>query len=171
MSLFLSAGHYPAAPGAAWRGFVEHTEARLWVDELARLLPRAVVVPSVELGAKIRWINARARTDDLALEVHFNAATPTARGSETLFAPGSPRSQVVAAQVQAAIAHHFQPDRGTKPGWFQADPAKGPLAFLARTRCMALIIEPDFVYRADAIRAGRAACCADLAKTLRRFTT
>ena len=170
MSLFLSAGHYPAAPGAAWLSFVEHTEARLWVAEIVRHLPAVQLVPSSELGAKIRWINARAKPTDLAVEIHFNAATPSARGSETLFAPGSPRGQVVAVQVQAALAHHFQPDRGTKPGWYQGNPAKGPLAFLAKTRCAALILEPAFIYQADEIRAKRAACCLDLANTFRRFT-
>lgn len=169
MSLFLSAGHSPAAPGAAWRGFVEHLEAREWVAELSRLLPGAQLVPPGELGAKIRWVNARARPTDLAVEVHFNAATPTARGSETLYAPGSRRGAVLAADVQAVLARFFEPSRGIKPGWYQANPAKGPLAFLAQTRCTALILEPEFIYRADEIRAHRAACCAALANALRRY--
>jgi hypothetical protein len=168
MSLFLSAGHYPAAPGAAWKGFVEHTEARLWVAELSRLLPGAQLVPALELGAKVRWINARAQPVDLAVEIHFNAATPTARGSETLHAPGSVRGAVLAADVQAVLARFFLPSRGIKPGWFQANPAKGPLAFLAQTRCAALILEPEFIYHAEQIRTHRAACCAALADTLRR---
>lgn len=170
MSLFLSAGHYPAAPGAAWKGFVEHTEARLWVAEIARYLPSAQLVPAAELGAKIRWINARAQLADLAVEIHFNAATPTARGSETLHAPGSVRGAVLAADLQAVLARHFLPNRGIKPGFYQQNPAKGPLAFLVQTRCAALIVEPAFVYQADEIRAKRAACCLDLANTLRRFT-
>lgn len=169
MALFLSAGHHPAAPGAAWRGFVEHAEARLWVAELARLLPSAQLVPTGDLGAKVRWINARAQLADVALEVHFNAATPTARGSETLHAPGSVRGAVLASDVQAVLGQFFQPSRGIKPGWYQANPEKGPLAFLAQTRCAALIIEPEFIYRAEDIRANRAACCAALADTLRRF--
>jgi N-acetylmuramoyl-L-alanine amidase len=168
MSLFISAGHHPAAPGAAWKGFVEHAEARLWVAEISRHLPAAQLVPSLELGAKIRWINARARPADLAVEVHFNAATPTARGSETLHAPGSGRGAVLAVDVQAVLARFFLPNRGIKPGWYQANPSKGPLAFLAKTRCAALILEPEFIYRADEIRANRAACCAALANTLRR---
>jgi hypothetical protein len=170
MSLFLSAGHSPAAPGAAWRGFVEHAEAREWVAELSRLLPGAQLVPPGELGAKIRWVNARARPTDLAVEVHFNAATPTARGSETLHAPGSGRGALLAVEVQAVLARHFLPNRGIKQGWYQQNPAKGPLAFLAKTRCAALILEPAFIYQADEIRAKRAACCLDLANTLRRFT-
>ena len=171
MSLFLaSAGHYPAAPGAAWKGFVEHTEARLWVAEIVRHLPAVQIVPSSELGAKIRWINARAKPTDLAVEIHFNAATPSARGSETLHAPGSGRGALLAVEVQAVLARHFLPNRGIKQGWYQGNPAKGPLAFLAKTRCAALILEPAFIYQADEIRAKRAACCLDLANTFRRFT-
>lgn len=168
MSLFLSAGHHPAAPGAAWRGFVEHHEARLWVAELAGHLSGAQLVPALELGAKIRWINARARPWDLAIEIHFNAATPTARGSETLHVPGLAPSMALAAEVQAVLARFFLPSRGIKPGWYQGDPRKGTLGFLSRTRCMALILEPEFIYHAEQIRTHRAACCAALADTLRR---
>lgn len=169
MALFLSAGHYPAAPGAAWKGFVEHDEALLWAWKLISLIPKAQFVPPTELSAKVRWINARAKVDDLALEIHFNAATPTARGSETLYCPGSAGGMIIASGVQSAIAQFFSPDRGIKPGWYQGNPTKGPLAFLSQTRCAALIIEPEFIYRAEDIRANRAACCAAIAESIRRF--
>lgn len=171
--LFLSAGHYPKATGAAWRGLVEHDEAVLWVREMLKHLPSStIVVPSTELSQKIRFINERVNPrfrPNLALEVHFNAATPTARGSETLYAPGSQYSAAVARDVQDVLAQFFQPSRGVKPGWFQADPKKGPLAFLAQTSCPAVILEPEFIYNADGIRANRAACCKALAQLLGRF--
>lgn len=166
--LFLSAGHHPRAPGAAWQGFVEHTEAVLWVQELARLMPRALVVPTGELGAKVRWINARAGANDLAVEIHFNASPRNAgQGSETLYCPGASRSLLIGRNVQPILAAHFAPDRGLKPGFYQADPKKGPLYFLKETRCAALILEPEFIYHADTIRARRSACCAALANHLR----
>lgn len=166
--LFLSAGHHPAAPGAAWKGFVEHQEAVKWVTHLARLMPNAMVVPTGDLGRKVAWINARAKKGDLAVEIHFNAATPSAKGSETLFAPGSVQGQAWAGEIQACVSKLFLPNRGTKIGWYQADPAKGPLAFLSKTKCTAVIVEPEFVYWADQIYANRAACCDALAKVLWR---
>jgi hypothetical protein len=30
--IFVSAGHYPSAPGARWERFVEHDEAVIWAD-------------------------------------------------------------------------------------------------------------------------------------------
>lgn len=167
--LFLSAGHHPAAPGAAWRGLIEHTEAVRWVAELAQRLPAARVVPPSELGAKIRWINTRAQPSDLAIEIHFNAANPSVRGSETLYNPGSGRGAVLAVDAQAALAKHFSPSRGIKPGWYQQNPAKGRLAFLSNTRCTALILEPEFIYNVDGIRAGMMLCCTDLATVFRRY--
>jgi N-acetylmuramoyl-L-alanine amidase len=166
--LYLSAGHHPRAPGAAWQGFVEHTEAMLWVQEIARALPSAIVVPTGELGAKVRWINARAGAFDLALEIHFNAAPGNrGQGSEVLYMPGSSTGLKVARTVQATVAQHFAPDRGIKPGFYQAEPTKGPLYFLKATRCTALILEPEFIYHADIIRARRSSCCAALANLLR----
>jgi hypothetical protein len=169
--LFLSAGHHPAAPGAAWKGLVEHTEAVRWVSELSRLLPEAIVVPPGNLTQKIGFINARAASNDLAIDLHFNAASkPTARGSETLYNPGSVHGQKIATEVQFVVmAKHFPPNRGIKLGYLQTDPAKGPLAFLSRTRCTALIIEPEFIYHAESIRAGMVPCCTDLATILRRY--
>lgn len=169
--LFLSAGHHPRAPGAAWLGFVEHTEAVLWVQELARLLPRAVAVPTGELGAKVRWINQRATADDLAIEIHFNASPRNAgQGSETLYCPGSTAGLLIGRDVQAQLARHFTPDRGLKPGFYQADKTKGPLYFLKATKCPSLILEPEFIYHADRIRTLRASACAAIANTLRRFS-
>lgn len=167
--LFLSAGHYPRAPGAAWQGFVEHTEAQAWVTELARLIPGATVVPTGELGAKVRWINERAAAFDLALEIHFNAGPGNrGQGSESLYSPGSTSGLLAARPIQAILAQHFAPDRGVKPGFYQADKLKGPLYFLKATRCASLILEPEFIYHAADIRAKRSSCCAALANLLRR---
>lgn len=168
--LFLSAGHHPRAPGASWLGFVEHTEALLWVQELSRHLPSAVVVPAGELGAKVRWINARASTTDLAVEIHFNASPRNAgQGSETLYCPGSTTGLLIGRDIQSQLARHFAPDRGLKPGFYQADKSKGPLYFLKATKCPSLILEPEFIYHAERIRSLRASCCAALANSLRRF--
>lgn len=168
--LFLSAGHHPRAPGAAWRGFVEHTEAQAWVTELSRLMPDAIVVPPGELGAKVRWINARATSSDLAIEIHFNASPKNAgQGSETLYMPGSSSGLLLGREVQAMLAHYFAPDRGLKPGFYQADKSKGPLYFLRATRCASLILEPEFIYHADRIRTLRPTCCVALSNLLRRF--
>ena len=170
--LFLSAGHHPRAPGAAWKGFVEHDEAVLWVAELLKHLPGAVPVPTGELSQKIQFINSQVpqrRKQNLALEVHFNAASHVVSGCETLYTPNSGHGRALAVEVQAVLAQHFPTNRGVKPGWYQADPKKGPLAFLSRTTVPALIIEPEFIYWPSRIREQRGPCCAALANLLRRF--
>lgn len=168
--IFLSAGHSPSAPGAAWKGFQEHAEAALWVAELGnRLGTAAVAVPTGTLGQKVAWINARANKWDIALEVHFNAAAnSSAEGCETLYSPNSTRGKTIAQRLQNSMAEFFL-SRGIKPGWFQQDKSKGPLAFLVQTRCAAVIIEPEFVYWASRIRERRSACCDSLAQALREF--
>lgn len=168
--IFLSAGHSPSAPGAAWKGFQEHAEASLWVAELGKSLgTAAVTVPTGTLAQKVVWINERATKWDLALDVHFNAAANTsAQGCETLYSPNSSRGKTIAKQLQNAMAGFFL-SRGIKPGWYQTDKSKGPLKFLSQTRCAAVIIEPEFVYWASRIREHRVACCESLAQALREL--
>lgn len=166
--IYLSAGHNPSAPGAAWKGFVEHAEATLWVSSIRDWYPQCVVVPSLSLNSKIAWVNKRASPLDLLVEVHFNAAAPGARGCETLYAPGSKHGARVAESLQGVLERFFR-GRGVKEGWYQQDPRRGPLALLARTKCISVIIEPEFVYNAELIRSQRKACCAALASELRRL--
>lgn len=166
--IYLSAGHHPSAPGAAWKGFVEHKEAMIWVWSISDWLPEAVIVPPVELSRKIAWVNKRASVNDFLVEVHFNAAAPGARGCETLYAPGSIRGRSTAEKIQSVLERFFV-GRGIKEGWYQQDPRRGPLALLARTKCTSIIIEPEFVYNAELIRSQRKACCVALASELRRL--
>lgn len=78
---------------------------------------------------------------DFALELHFNAATPTATGTETLYWHRSARGKQFAAIVQRHMLVALQlRDRGIKPidedgrgGWF-----------LGRTSMPAVIAEPFF---------------------------
>lgn len=159
MRYFISAGHHPAAPGAVNGVFVEHDEAVLWQDTLCELLGDfAVRVPVGVLRTKVDFINARVLDGDVAIEIHFNAAqdengTPVGRGCETLHYPGSQAGIALAHMCQDVMSEFYAPDRGVKEGWYRLDPSRGPNFFLARTRCPAVIIEPEFVHRYDIIRA------------------
>lgn len=123
--IFISAGHYPAAPGAVYEGFVEHDEAARWAKRIVELLGAdAVLVPTGFLKDKVAFINARSTPGSVCIEIHFNdavkwrdknqdgAVTPdelehVGEGAETLYCPGSETGQKLAAAVQDAIDHLF----------------------------------------------------------------
>ncbi len=161
--IFLSAGHYPSAPGAKWERFVEHDEAIVWRDMLHDgLASLSMVVPTGVLKTKVDFINERSMSGDVAVEVHFNAArdsndNPIGRGCETLYYPGSIRGERIAVAIQKVMAEFFPPNRGAKEGWYRMDPSRGADFFLAKTKCAAVIIEPEFVHRSDVINDSREA--------------
>jgi hypothetical protein len=168
--IFVSAGHYPRVPGVWWRGIREHDECVPWMGALARLLPNSVIVPTGPLQDKIAWVNARARFEDIVVEVHLNAApSGQPRGSETLHFPGSIRGKHLAELIQSRLAYAFSPNRGAKPGYVQGDPDRGILALLKRTRCTSVIVEPEFIYWPEHYRGSREAGCAAIAGALRDF--
>lgn len=181
MRIAISAGHHPAAPGAAYEGFIEHREALVWQREVVRLLGAdGVAVPPGVLRSKVAWINAHRPA--LAVEIHFNDAwidrngdgnrdhdENPGRGSETLHYPGSRAGLRLAQAIQAELAQVFPPDRGAKEGWYRMNPAFGPDYFLARTRCPAVIVEPDFVVNRDRLWDNQAAGCAAIARGIRNY--
>lgn len=183
--IFVSAGHYPARPGARYRDVTEHAEAVRWADALcAALGDEATRVPNDTLREKVRFINHRAEDVDLAVEIHFNSfriwedlnrdglctedeLRAAGQGCETLYYPGSVAGHMLATACQEAIAQVFWPDRGVKEGWYRMNPRNGPDFFLAQTRCAAAILEPEFIHRIAEIEAGRDKAVALLAEVLR----
>lgn len=171
MTIAISAGHHPSRPGACYKGFCEHPEAVLWATLVVDLLgyQHAVQVPPGTLREKVGFINGLGC--EAAVEIHFNSAVDrdgnrVGEGSETLYYPGSARGRELAERLQSAIAPHFPPDRGVKEGWYRMDPSKGPDYFLARTRCPAVILEPEFIHHVERIRSRRDAACAAIAAAL-----
>lgn len=169
--IFVSAGHYPSKPGAKWERFIEHDEAVIWADDLCDCLASALRVPSGILRHKVDFINERVMNGDVAIEIHFNAARdadgkPVGRGCETLYYPGSVRGKELAETCQEAMSAVFEPDRGVKEGWYRMNPDNGPDFFLAKTKCPAVILEPEFVHRSELIIANRNEAIEKLANAL-----
>lgn len=175
MKIFVAAGHHATRPGAGRDGFYEHDEAVRWVDELMSIdkdaaSPLLIRVPDGELKKKVDFINYRCRWDDLAVEVHFNAALDKdgkdiGSGCVTLYMPGSDGGKTFARTCQTTLAAVFPPDRGVVEGWYRGEKARGAYFFLEKTRCVAVILEPEFVRHKDVIQAGRVAACAALYDT------
>lgn len=166
MKVAVSAGHYPKRPGAVFEGTNEHEKAVSWAKSITFYLRNLGVevfeVPTGGLGKKIRNINSEKC--DLAIEIHFNSDPGRrGKGSETLYYPWSKKGEELADKVQRSISAFCSPNRGAKPGWYRMDQPghidyKGdvegdeiPDAFLAKTNCTALIIEPYFLHEVDRI--------------------
>lgn len=181
--IYLSAGHYPESPGACHNDFCEYDEAAKWVVLLQKLLqPRTTVlmVPADKLTAKVAFINKTpTKPGDLAIEIHFNSdVSKKQHGSETLYCPGSVKGERAALIVQNALSSLLGPNRGAKEGWYQMDKPghkdypgdvegdEVPDYFLAKTNCVALILEPEFIYNRLAIESLRDVVCEVLADAI-----
>jgi len=182
----ISAGHHPTKPGACYEGFCEHDEAVRWVDEICSHLGESCLkVPATTLKEKVAFINARMPR--AAIEIHFNAARVwedldkngiqdvgevrnVGKGALTLYYPGSKNGLTLATAIQGNLETLF--DRhwnGVMEGWYRMNKKFGPDYFLEKTRCPAIIIEPEFIHRKDIIQNKRKEACIAIATTLKEF--
>lgn len=170
--IFISAGHHATKPGASFNGFSEFDEAELWADLLVEKLgDNSLRVPSGVLRDKVEFINNRDPVESIAVEIHFNAAVDgdgnnIGRGCETLYYPESKRGQLLAAFCNDALSSIFNPDRGIKEGWYRMNPKNGADFFLAKTKCPAVILEPEFIHRKEIIQVNRESACELLSNAL-----
>lgn len=160
--ILISAGHHETSTGAKFDGHSEYEFTTMWTDYIEKLLgERCIRVPNGTLKEKVTFLKDYGK-GNLAVEIHFNSAQMwkdqnangviddgeminVGRGSETLYYPGSKTGLKAATMMQNALSVVAPPNRGAKEGWYQMNRAKGPDYFLARTRCTALIIEPEFI--------------------------
>ena len=179
--LLLIAGHHPLAKGAGYNDHYEHDEAVLWVSEIANLVRGRMMVDIVPTGSvekKVSWINLQKNVS-LVCEVHFNSdESKRQQGSETLYCPGSPRGKAAAEIVQEALAGVFPPSRGAKEGYYRGD-RPGHVDYLGdiegdekiiylleKTKPVALIVEPEFIYNWEVLQDRRHPACGALADAL-----
>lgn len=154
--ILLGIGHNEKERGACNGSFCEFDIASNWIPRIKEILEYeeipVKVIPDGSLTDKVAFVNSHEDAV-AAVELHFNSNIRGARGSESLYAPGSVGGKELAERIQDQFERRsvFQPNRGAKVGYYQADPSKGLLYFLRATKCVAVIIEPEFMSILDAI--------------------
>lgn len=186
MNILLSAGHNPAAKGAEHNGFTEWDVATRWVSKIAQIISKAglpvLTVPTGSLTSKVKYINLNKAK--VAVEIHFNSdVSKKQKGSETLYCPGSVKGLEFANIIQQEFVGNgiFQPNRGSKAGWYRMDVPgrvdyKGDVDgdeqidyFLKETNCVALIVEPEFIYNVDTWMSNEETACKSIADGIIKF--
>ncbi|MFZ9938216.1 MAG: N-acetylmuramoyl-L-alanine amidase [Luteolibacter sp.] len=123
--------------------------APLIAGHLERYGIRSVIVEHYQghgYTAAMRWLAEHLRDLDVAaaLELHFNAAGPTARGHEWLHWHSSRRARALAVgldyEMRLQVPPAMLPARGPKP----RTPSDRGAEFLRLTHCPAVIAEPFF---------------------------
>jgi len=145
MRIAICPGHYSVKPGAENKKYKlsEHIEARHVVYALQDILYTQHDFVSIFFGSlptKVSHINNGQY--DLALDIHFN--TGGGHGCEVLYYPPSLKREKQAASMSAVIAKELEiTDRGAKEGYYRG--SKHYDYFVAKTNCMAFIVEPLFL--------------------------
>lgn len=95
-------------------------------------------------SSAMSWIAEQIRDygADVAVELHFNSADPTASGYEFLHWHRSSKSARLASCFHSSFKKYFPERKSRKPKAITSDDRGS--AFLQRTHCPAAILEPFF---------------------------
>lgn len=151
IGIFVGHGRQGDSGAVSTGGATEHTFNTTIAFDLAASLRRrnmdAAVIAEYEGGSyasAMRWVGAKAKAlgCDVAIELHFNSAGPTAEGYEYLFWHRSKDGERLATAFLKAHKMEFPNarNRGIKP----IDSTDRGALFLRGTPCPAVICEPFF---------------------------
>lgn len=152
--MFLSAGHGGPSnaydPGAVVSGTTEAEQMILLRDRIiSELRSRGFEVlwvpDDLSLRQTIDWINARARTGDVALEIHGDAySNPDVRGASCFYIANNSERKKHAEQVLLALLGRLRglPSRGAKP---DTATGVGSLGFCRQVVLPSLLLEVGFL--------------------------
>lgn len=157
--IFISAAHGGREAGGIDPGAIAGgtTEARemillrdLIVTELRARTVEVLAVPDdLSAAQTITWINSRARSTDVAVEIQADAASsPTVRGASVYhIANNNQRKQNAETLLMGLLRRVPQlPNRGVRP---DTDSGLGSLQFCRRTTLPALVMQVGFLSSPD----------------------
>lgn len=139
MAIYLSAGHYDKDPGATANGYVERDLAIELRDLIVPKLSGYRIITDKDSESLSQYLKRISPGDaSVVVEIHFNAATPKATGTEVLVADGHNKiSWDLADDLSTEIASTLCiPNRGVKT---ESDSHRGRLAFVRQPGACALI--------------------------------
>jgi N-acetylmuramoyl-L-alanine amidase len=157
--LYLSAGHYPEAvkggkadPGAIGNGLHEAdltSELRSLVyGELMLIAPNLKIITDRDdqwTGEWVNYLSKNAKKGDVICDIHFNAATPQAGGTEIIIPKDFTQEEKdLGALLQKAIVGVLKTkDRGVKT---EAHTARGKIGILFQPKVATnVLIEVCFI--------------------------
>ncbi|MCA1992264.1 MAG: N-acetylmuramoyl-L-alanine amidase, partial [Coleofasciculus sp. S288] len=153
--IFLSAGHDLIDPGAVAFGTTESKEMMLTRDLVSKELKSQgatfLSVPdNLTLRQTIQWINSQARSGDVAVELHGNAANGIARGTEAFHVDGNTKRKQDAELLLKALLEEVPElhlpgkslSRGSKSDTLSQH---GGLGFCRQVAVPSILIELCFV--------------------------
>ena len=153
--IFISAAHGGTEagkndPGAIAGGTTEAKEMILLRDlvviELRTRNLEVLAVPDdLSAAQTIAWINARANTKDVAIEIQANAASsPSVRGASAFYIAKNDQRKQNAEMVLMALLRRVPqlPNRGVKP---DTDSGLGNLQFCRQTAIAAILLQVGFL--------------------------
>lgn len=154
--ILISTGHNPHKKGASFGNTTEYDEGVLWSARVISLLctktdEEVRYVPTGSLEDKVKFINSQEEKITCAVEIHFNSEpSQQAKGSEVLYYPGSEKGRYLAQCImhEFRVKDIFEPYRGAKEGKHHSG---APLKFLKDTKCVSVIIEPEFIFNIETI--------------------
>ncbi|MBD2628820.1 hormogonium tapered terminus morphoprotein TftA [Trichormus variabilis] len=157
--IFISAAHGGKEAGGIDSGAIAAgtTEAKemillrdLIVTELRSRTVEVLAVPDdLSAAQTITWINSRARSTDVAVEIHSDAASsPSVRGASVFYiANNNIRKQNAEMLLMGLLRRVPQlPNRGVKP---DTDSGLGSLMFCRQTAIAALLLQVGFISSPD----------------------
>jgi hypothetical protein len=157
--IFISAGHGGIEQGVPDRGSVsgDATEAQEMILLRDQVVPelrsRGFEVLSVpddqSLSQTIQWINSRARSGDVALEIHADAySNPTVRGASAFYIANNTERKSHTNLLLTALWRRLPqlPNRGAKP---DTETGIGRIAFCRDTVIPSILMEVGFISNPD----------------------
>lgn len=160
MTVFISCGHNNARTswysvtrdnGAVANGLTEYQIVRKVAKQLEKTYAGkhklSILPEGLNLQERIKFINARAKTGDVCIELHMNAGPAVASGNEVFYHGGYPELKVKADKISKVLEKWM----GVISRWGKPDTATrfGRLGFCRDTTPLAYLLELGFITNMD----------------------